>query len=57
MKRIEVRVWSSNQKFDREYSRLLENISPVNQYRDLEGIYGPINKIVNLKEQLYICQG
>ena len=50
-----VRVWSSNQKFDRE---LIDSwrIYPVNQYRDLEGIYGPINKIVNLKEQLYIYQ-
>jgi hypothetical protein len=50
-----VRVWSSNLKFDREIVDSWR-IYPVNQYRDLEGMYGPINKIVNLKEQLYIYQ-
>jgi len=48
-------VWVSEEKFDREiqdnWRRYL-----VNNYLPLEGNYGPINKITNLKERLFTLQ-
>lgn len=48
-------VWVSEQKFDRE---IIDNWRRylVNNYLPLEGNYGPINKITNLKEMLLTYQ-
>jgi len=48
-------VWASNRKFDRE-TKDSWRMYPVNNFIPLEGIYGPINKIVNLKELLFAYQ-
>lgn len=48
-------IWVSEQKFDRE---LTDNWRKylINNYLALEGNYGPINKIINLKEMLLTYQ-
>lgn len=46
------RVWYSNEKFDRE---IIDSwrLFGVNNYKDLEGMYGELNKLSNLNEILY----
>lgn len=47
-----VRVWYSNEKFDREIIDSWRLVGSGN-FVDLEGTYGELNKLINLNETLY----
>lgn len=49
------RLWASEIKFDGEVTDKWRDFS-ANSYIDVEGTYGPINKVINYQDQLYFFQ-